>query len=345
MLKLYHDHPTAGHFGFYRTWNKLKNVCYWKRMRKSIYDYIQSCDKCARFNCRRSKTPGHLQPIESPSGPLELVSMDFWGPTPFASSNGNKYVLVIIDHFSRYVVAAASPNNTASTTAKFFVDNFVFRYGVPRRLLTDRGVHFHNELMDKVTLLLGTHHMKTAVYHPQANGLVERFNGTFHPQLAKLHKNQINEWDDHLSAILYAYNTGKQSSTGLSPFQLMFGRHPILPLEHNPDEFIFTKPNLYWNHLVRVMKSYHRQVHDRVKLVQQNSKKRYDTNRVDIQYDLEDLVLWKVPGHRGKFDERFSGPYKIIKKQHPSYSIQDSKSMAVKEVHVSDLKPITIRID
>ena len=343
VLKLYHDHPTAAHFGFHRTWSKLRNLCYWRGIRASIHTYIQSCEKCAQFNIRRTKAPGHLKPIEYPSGPLELVSMDYWGPTSFGTPNGNKYVLVIIDHFTKYVVAMALPDNTATTTTKCFVEQFIFKFGIPRRLITDRGVHFNNELMTNVTSLLGAHHIKTTVYHPQANGLVERFNGTFHPQLAKLYHAEINDWDDHLAAVIYAYNTGQQSSTGYSPFQLMFVRNPILPLEHTPDTFRFTRPNAYWNHLMRIMDTYRKNARNHVKDFQRRSKERFDKNRQEFQYDEHDLVLWKVPGHIRKFDERFTGPYRIIKKQHPTYTIQDSNSMAVKHVHINALKSIVTR--
>ena len=93
-------------------------------MKVMIRKYINSCDKCARFNISRTKAPGHLLPIQYPREPLELVSMDFWGPTTSYSPNGNKYVLVMTDHFIRYVVAQALPDNTASTTAKCFVEQF-----------------------------------------------------------------------------------------------------------------------------------------------------------------------------------------------------------------------------
>ena len=339
VLRMYHDHPTGAHFGIERTWLKLRDVCYWPGMKTTIRRYIESCDKCARFNIRRTKAPGHLLPIQYPRGPLELVSMDFWGPTPSYSPNGNRYVLVMTDHFTRYVVAHALPDNTASTTAKCFVEQLAFKFGIPRRLITDRGVHFNNELMTHLMTLLGTHHMKTAVYHPQANGVVERFNATFHPQLAKLYDANINNWDEYLFSVIYAYNTGKQSSTGYSPFELMFGRRPNLPLDHRPATISFARPNEYWRQLMKVMETYRRTATFQMQINQKQSTLRFNDNRKDPRYTIGDSVLWKIPGHRRKLEERFSGPYSIIETRHPTYTIQDLDSSSPKQVHVSDLKP------
>ena len=269
--------------------------------------------------------------------------MDFWGPTPSYSPNGNRYVLVITDHFTRYVVAHALPDNTASTTAKCFVEQLAFKFGIPRRLITDRGVHFNNELMMHLMTLLGTHHMKTAVYHPQANGVVERFNATFHPQLAKLYDANINNWDEYLFSVIYAYNTGQQSSTGYSPFQLMFGRKPNLPLDHTPTTVSFTRPNNYWRQLMKVMETYQRTATHQMRINQEQSKYRFNDNRKDPQYMIGDSVLWKIPGYRKKLEERFSGPHLVIKAHHPTYTIQDLFSSATKEVHVSDLKRVYLR--
>ncbi|CAF1433061.1 unnamed protein product [Rotaria sp. Silwood1] len=334
VIRCYHDHPTAAHFGVTRTWSKIRTTCYWSCMKKSIEDYIKSCEKCAKFNIRRIAPPGHLHSIEYPQGPLELVSMDFWGPTPQFSANGNKYVLVITDYYTRYVVACPLPNNTATSTAKSFVEQFIFKFGIPRRLITDQGVHFNNELIKNLTALLGTHHIQTSAYHPQANGLVERFNATFHPQLSKLYDTELNNWDDYLAPVIYAYNTGIQSTIGYSPFQLMFGRHPILPLNHTPSTFTFARPYDYWIKLLKCMKIYRHVATQKTLFHQQQSKQRFDRNRQDPQFEINDLVFCKVPGHRAKFEERFSGPYTIINKQHPSYTIQNTHSLISKRVHI-----------
>ncbi|CAF1026313.1 unnamed protein product [Didymodactylos carnosus] len=160
VLASYHDYPTAAHFGSRRTWTKLKDRCYWPKMHGEVESYIRLCEKCAKFNIKRTKTPGKLNPIPLPEGPMELVGMDFWGPTRQEFVNGNKYVLVVTDYLTKFIVAKALPYNTAQTTAQTFVEEFIFNFGVPNRLITDQAVHFNNELMKNVAELISFDHIK-----------------------------------------------------------------------------------------------------------------------------------------------------------------------------------------
>jgi transposase InsO family protein len=129
-----------------------------------------------------------------------------------------------------------------------FYQRYVCRYGVPLSILSDQGTHFHNQLMDAMAKLLGYNHIFSTVYHPQSNGMVERFNATFVPQLAKLHDRENNNWDEYLPAVVFAYNTGIHSTTQHSPFQLQFGREPRLPTD-NASNYVFHKPMDYYHQL------------------------------------------------------------------------------------------------
>ncbi|CAF1144117.1 unnamed protein product, partial [Didymodactylos carnosus] len=116
----------------------------------------------------------------------------FLGTTRQESDNGNKYVLVITDYLTKFVIVKALPNNTVQTTAQTFVEELIFNFGVPDRLIADQGVHFNNELMKNVAELIGFDYIKSIPYHLQTNGQVERFNATFRPQLAKLQGENLN---------------------------------------------------------------------------------------------------------------------------------------------------------
>ncbi len=123
----------------------------------------------------------------------------------------------------------------------------------------------------------------------------------------------------------------------------MFGRHPLLPLDHTPRKFQFNRPNYYWHTMVKCMNIYSEVAGQHIRLRQQQTKGRFDPNRVDTKYEVNDLVFWKIPGIRGKFQERFSGPYIIVKKQHLSYTIKDTHSLTLKHVNVRDLKSVYLR--
>ncbi|CAF1062033.1 unnamed protein product [Didymodactylos carnosus] len=326
VLTSYHDHPTAAHFGSRRIWTKLKDCCYWPQMRGKVESYIRSCEKCVKFNIKRTKTPGKLNPIPPPEGPLELVGMDFWGPIRQGSVNENKYVLVITDYLTKFVVAKALPNNTAQTTAQTFVEEFIFNFGVPNRLIIDQGVHFNNELMKNVAELIGFDHIKAIPYYPQTNGQVERFNATFRPQLAKLQDENLNNWDEYLPAVVYVYNTGQHATTGYSLFQLMFDREPTLPLAQKQPTFTLTKSNHYWPRMMWSLKMYYQAARQNIQIQRQVTKARFDLNRSDPIYKANDSLLWRKPSHISKFEERYSGTHSIIQEHPPSYIIQDGQT-------------------
>ena len=186
VLKVYHDDPMSGHFGIVRTYLKLKKKFWWPGMRDSVVRYVKACLPCQQYSVSRIKKPGHLCPIEPPEGPFQMIGIDYCGPFK-RTPRENQYVLCITDYFTRWIIAIALPDCSAKTTAEAIFNEYICHYGVPVTILSDQGTHFNNQLMDAMAKLMGFNHVFSTVYHPQSNGLVERFNATFVPQLAKLH--------------------------------------------------------------------------------------------------------------------------------------------------------------
>ncbi|CAF4134437.1 unnamed protein product, partial [Rotaria magnacalcarata] len=245
------------------------------------------------------------------------------------------------DYFTRWVDAIALPNCSAQTTAQTIFNDYICRYGVPKSILSDQGTHFNNQLMDFMAKLIGYNHTFSTVYHPQSNGMVERFNATFVPQLAKLHDHENNNWDEYLSPVVFAYNTGIHSTTQYSPFQLQFGREPRLPIDKPSFTYLFHKPNDYYAQLKKSLNIIHKLAHTTIIQQQAQYKQSYDKNRSDLIYDINDQVLTKIHGSRSKLDPRYSiTPRIIIKKQHPIYWVEDQTTQIVHRVHVNDIRPI-----
>ncbi|CAF5110232.1 unnamed protein product, partial [Rotaria magnacalcarata] len=153
-------------------------------MKQTIAKYIQSCTQCSKFNITRRKPPGLLQPIEPPNEVFQILGLDRWGPTT-PSHDGNRYVLVITDRLSGYVIAKASPTNTAQDTARILMEEIILVHGPPDVIITDQGTHCSNELITAVSNLVGCKHVFSTPYHPQTNGQTERWNATFVAQIAK----------------------------------------------------------------------------------------------------------------------------------------------------------------
>ena len=221
LLQAYHDSPTSGHLGINKTWNKIRDRYFWPEMFKRIKEYVLSCTKCKQFKIDRTKSKGKLQPIEPPTGILDLMGLDFVGPVP-QSTNGNKYILMCTDYLSRYAITQATTNCTSETAARFIVDKLILQFGVPRQLVTDRGTHFMSNVFEAITSRCGINHITTTTYHPQCNGLTERFNATLVDSIATYVNQQQSDWDDYLPYITFAYNTSRQSTIQMEPFKLMY---------------------------------------------------------------------------------------------------------------------------
>jgi hypothetical protein len=271
-----------------------------------------------------------------------MIGIDYCGPLK-CTPRENQYVLVITDYFTRHVTAIALPNNTAEITAQALFNQYFCIYGIPAVILSDQGSHFRNQLMHNISSLIGFNMIHSTPYHPQTNGVVERFNATFIPQISKLQDNQHNNWDEYLQAVVFAYNTGIHKSTRYSPYELLFGRLPRLPINTPPHCFSFKKPNDYFDQLKKTLRIYHQAARHHIMVQQQNSKKTYDHNRHDPHYCIGDKVITRIHGNRGKLDPKFSPtPKVIVRVNHPTYEVLDEDTHLSSQVHVADLRPIII---
>ena len=155
---------------------------------------------------------------------------DIMGPLPTTES-GNKYILVVTDLFTKWVEAFPLRETSSSTLATVLVDEVISRFGVPNVLHSDKGANFCSEVIKGICRILGIEKTRTSAYHPQGNGQVERFNRTLEAILAKTVKESQSDWDSCLQKALFAYRTSLYEATGLTPFHLVFGRTPKLPID------------------------------------------------------------------------------------------------------------------
>jgi transposase InsO family protein len=163
------------------------------------------------------------------SQPLELVCMDFLSLE--TSSGGYQHILVITDHFTKYAQAVPTRNQTAKTTAEALFNNFVVQYGFPKRLHSDQGTNFESRVIKELCMIAGVEKSRTSPYHPMCNGITERFNRTLLGMLGTLEPDKKAAWHKQVPTMVHAYNCTAHDSTGHSPYFLMFGRHPRLPVD------------------------------------------------------------------------------------------------------------------
>jgi transposase InsO family protein len=219
-------HDDVGHPGRDRTMALAKERFWWPGMSRNVEDWVSHCTRCLKRKAAGEKAP--LVNIVT-TQPMELVCIDYLSLE--SSSGGYQHVLVITDHFTRYAQAIPTKNQTARITAEALMTHFVPHYGFPRRLHADQGATFESKVVRELCSLAGIEKSRTTPYHPMGNGMTERFNRTLLAMLGTLEPKQKAGWHKFVHLMTHAYNSTPHSSTGHSPFYLMFGRHPRLPVD------------------------------------------------------------------------------------------------------------------
>ncbi|KAJ9541560.1 hypothetical protein OSB04_028066 [Centaurea solstitialis] len=211
-----HKGPTGGHFGANLTAKKvLESGFYWPTIFKDAHTLIKSCDACQRAGNITKKDEMPQQSI-SVSEVFDVWGIDFKGPFP--DSKGNKYILVAVDYVSKWAEAKLHPQ-------------MMLRYGCPNAIISDRGTHFANYLLEKTLKRYGVHHRFSTAYHPQANGQAENTNRALKRILEKTVDNNPKIWSQKLEDALWAYRTAYKTPIGSTPYRMLYGKACHLPFE------------------------------------------------------------------------------------------------------------------
>ena len=228
IMETAHSKPGSGHIGRAKMLAKLKERFAWYKMADSVLWYVRTCDACStRKSSRRNHAP--LQSIKT-GWPFMRIGLDYVGPLP-TSSAGNRFILVVIDFFTRWVEAFPTKHIDAATTAKLLVTEVFSRFSVPYIIHTDQGGCFESALLKEICDLFDVARTRTTPYHPACNGMTERVNQTIIQMLATSIDGSVRDWDRRLDFQLFAYRTTVHKSTGFSPFELLFGHRPRIPLD------------------------------------------------------------------------------------------------------------------
>lgn len=218
-----HSGRLGGHLGDAKVYSELRHHYWWQGMRGDVAKWTRGCLVCAT---RRTGQATHAPLTPLPVGvPFDRIGVDVL-QLP-RSHLGNQYAVVFMDYLTKWPEVYATADQSAATIATLLVEQVVSRHGVPSEVLSDRGKAFLSGLMREVEQLLGFHKVNTTTYHPQTDGLVERFNRTLLSMLAKTVE-EGKDWDQRLP---YAYRASQHPSTQESPFFLWYGRDPQIPTE------------------------------------------------------------------------------------------------------------------
>jgi len=204
VLEQAHDSPSGGHFGVNKTLEKIRKRFYWATCKRDVEEWCKTCETCLSRRGPSGKGKSPMQIVDVGKKPFERVQMDILGPLPVSSSE-MRYLLVVVDCFTKWVEASPLKNSRANTVAEVFVKEVVSRHGVPIQVHTDQGRNFESRLFQKVMSLLGIRKTRTTPLHPQSDGQVERQHQTILNYLAKFISENQRDWDRWVPMFLLAY--------------------------------------------------------------------------------------------------------------------------------------------
>ena len=345
LIESYHATPFGGHFGVNKMVSKMSERFYWPEMEACIKDYIKRCHFCNFHKLPPQRRMGFLSPInpfkalENP-GIFSMVSIDLLGPFP-ESRAGNKMIAVLTDYCSRYVICGALEDGTAQEVAKFLVEKVICIYGCFRILLSDRGSCFRSRLLVEMGKVMGFKRKFTSSFHPQTNGLTERFNSTLAKMLAMfIGETGYEQWDAYLPHLTFAHNSSRHSTLGVLPYFLMFGREPILPMDLT---FVRASPSLPLEGHKDRMREAFEMVRKNLEKRQEQNRESYDASKRDGGFEIGELVTYQVPirkkGVPDKFQRKVRGPYRITNcLSNLAYEIEPLEGHKIRDTaHVSRL--------
>ena len=237
VLHHVHGSPLASHYGISKCYVKLVRQFYFPHLMAKLTNHIQSCKPCLRrkMPLRGNKPP--VQPIEFDTYDLGgCIGYDFKGPLPSSSKSVlhqciNRYILIVIDYASRYVMAFPTPTMEARVVSEIILTAWIPFFGVPRVIISDRAKYFTGKVMTAIFGALQVDMNLTASYNPQCNGLTEQINRNISNLLGVMLEEEVDEWPKHLKLLFSAYNSTPQCTTGISPNFVVFGRELVQPLD------------------------------------------------------------------------------------------------------------------
>ena len=342
LLSMAHDIPSAGHLGNRKTRQRLMQHFFWPGIFGDVAQYCRSCPQCQKSipKGRVGRAP-HVD-VPPMDEPFLRVAIDIVGPLP-RSQAGNKYILVCCDYVTRYPEAVPLKNQEAETVADALVGIFS-RVGIPKELLSDQGTNFMSELIQELCRLLQIRKLTSTPYHPQTNGLVERFNGTLKGMLRCYAQKDPGNWDKQLPYVLFAYREVPHECTGFSPFEMLYGRHvrgPLAILRETWEE-PGDKDNPSIISYILETRARLAEVAEQAQTQQIMHKKKqklyYDRRARHRNLEAGQKVLVLLPTSSKKLLAQWKGPYEVVNKTSPvDYQIKLNRNR-LQTFHINMLK-------
>jgi hypothetical protein len=237
IVKNCHDTFYAAHFGISKTLGGIKKDFHSYKISEDVKFHVRCYAVCGRFRSLSGRPGAALRGCLI-GYPVDRIGVGVVGPLP-KSKNNNRYILVIGDHFTRWMEAYPLPNQQAETIAVKLVHEFIARYGTPLEIHSDQGKNFESSLFSEICKLFEVRKTRTTSYRPCSNGIIEKFNGALEKLIGNFVNKNASNWDSYIGILMSAYRSTPHSSTGYTPNMLMFGREV-----YTPNQLMFPLPRV-----------------------------------------------------------------------------------------------------
>ena len=338
ILALFHDLPTAGHFGRDKTLDAIRQRWEWPNLAKDVTDYVRSCATCQMTKPWKTASQGVCLPITA-EYPWQIIGVDFLSGFP-ESPKGNTDCLVVIDKFTKWVCAVPCRQNpTAQETAQLLIRGVFQTFGLPEAVISDRGSQFTSQTWDEVLRTLRVNSRLATPRHAQTNGQVERANAILKRRLIAAVTEDSTLWEEALPFATLAINCSVQRATGISPFKANFFREP-----RTPQNVIGTYLGTSLQSLALVEETL-AQMRDNIVQAAEKMKEQKEASLTGHTYEVGEQVWVNArvfTGQAGppKLHCAFYGPYRIIAKVNDNaYEISGLPATVHQTQNITELRP------
>ncbi|CAD6197052.1 unnamed protein product [Caenorhabditis auriculariae] len=295
----------------------------WSSLRATTFRNFCGSSPCSDKNCgsrNHCKDPEKSSPqkkLPVTSSPFERCHIDVLGPLPI-TINENRYVLTIVDAFSKWIIAVPLPKQDSAAINRAFTENLVLKHGPPSMIISDNGTQFVSNSFKNLLKKWKIQHQTTAPYHKTSNGQVERVHRTLEEALASFVNNFQSDWDSYLQAVVFALNTLPGASTKLAPFHVLFGREPRLPEDSTWNTNVglsFIDKEDYVEYLQLQLKEAWSFVKEKLQETAEKHAKRFDNaNRTAPRKIVAgSTILVKRALPKNKLSPFLFGPFTVVK--------------------------------
>lgn len=299
---------SISHPGAAKTIKMVSERFFWPNMKKDCRQWSKEC-----ISCQRGKIHRHNEsPISSynlPQQRFEHINMDIVGPLP--PSKGYRYCLTCVDRFSRWIEAYPMEDMTTDTIAFTFYQNWISRFGVPKRITTDQGRQFESDLFRQLNQLLGIKHLRTTAYHPAANGLIERYHRCLKSAIKCY---QTEKWVEVLPLILLGIRVSYKEDINASPAELVYGCTLRIPGEFFEDSSIGKR--LSENEFLQKLRSTMQNLRP-----QQTANHAKRTPFIEGHLGTAAEVFVRTDAVRKPLQPPYEGPFKVVRRFDKFYKV------------------------